>query len=196
MLDEKKIIFYYEWLQLDKNDFRILSMLADLGGNYIGNLSNILDYFELTHQQKHRNKIRNSIQLLKADGYIKCSVQGITYQLEIIPKETEIQMYAQWYKYLKNHKSTVVSVSWVMVLKTYLWIIQNNPDDIITNQLIQTEINTSETTLGSAKRVLREDFEAFVTQDRSIKLYDDTFVKVGHQIFPSAWWNNKELLFP
>lgn len=188
MSNKKKTTFYYEWLHLDKNEFRILAMLADLGGTYKGDLSSILDYFNLSYQSKTRKQLKKSIEKLKDDGYIKCSVSGNTYLLEIIPKKIEIQMYQKWYNFLKNHQSTVESVSWIVVLKTYLWIIHNNPEDIITNRLIAGEINVSESTLGSAKRVLKEEFEAFVTKNRSVKLYDDMFVKIGHQISPCAWW--------
>lgn len=196
MTNERKITFYYEWLQLQKNEFRILSMLADQGGSYNGNLSPILDYFNLSHQNRNRVQLRDSIIQLKTNEYIIHSETGCTHSLELIPKNTEIQMYAEWYEFLKNHRSTVESVSWIMVLKTYLWILHNNPENIITNKDIAEEINTSLTTLGYAKRVLKEEFEAFITEDRSVKLYDDRFIKIGHQIFPSAWWKNKELLFP
>jgi len=128
MTNERKITFYYEWLQLHKNEFRILSMLADQGGSYNGNLSPILDYFNLSHQNKNRVQLRDSIIQLKTNEYIIHSETGRTHSLELIPKNTEIQMYADWYEFLKNHRSTVESVSWIMVLKTYLWILHNNPE--------------------------------------------------------------------
>lgn len=38
----ENVAFYREWLPLNKKEFRILAMLADFGGEYHGNLTDIL----------------------------------------------------------------------------------------------------------------------------------------------------------
>ena len=54
-----KITFYAEWLPLDKKEFRILAMLADTGV-FIGNLSDICRYFNLTTTTRINSFIKNT----------------------------------------------------------------------------------------------------------------------------------------
>ena len=40
----ENVAFYREWLPLNKKEFRILAMLADFGGEYHGNLTDMCRY--------------------------------------------------------------------------------------------------------------------------------------------------------
>lgn len=57
----ERIVFYAEWLPLQKKDFRIMAMLADVG-EFKGNLSDLCRYFSLNPQQTHRTALRASIE--------------------------------------------------------------------------------------------------------------------------------------
>ena len=86
----ENVAFYREWLPLNKKEFRILAMLADFGGEYHGNLTDMCRYFSVSPQHKNREALREAIQHLTDRHYIESSVNGRTYSLRIIPKEKEI----------------------------------------------------------------------------------------------------------
>ena len=44
----EKIVFFWEWLRLPKEEFNILMMLADMGGSFSGNLSEMCRYFHVS----------------------------------------------------------------------------------------------------------------------------------------------------
>lgn len=44
----ENVAFYREWLPLNKKEFRILAMLADFGGEYHGNLTDMCRYFSVS----------------------------------------------------------------------------------------------------------------------------------------------------
>lgn len=185
-----KIIFYAEWLPLDKKEFRILSMLADKGV-FIGNLSDICRYFSLTATSQTREKLRNSINLLQSQHFIKADLKGRTYNLSLIPKESKIEIPQKWYEALLSHSYDADSVAWEMVLKTLLWVLRysDNGEQVLTNEWIASELNTSVSTICSAKNVLEKDFEAIVRERVSIKLSEDHFMNIGQKITPCAWWD-------
>ena len=49
----ENVAFYREWLPLNKKEFRILAMLADFGGEYHGNLTDMCRYFSVSPQHKN-----------------------------------------------------------------------------------------------------------------------------------------------
>lgn len=185
-----KITFYAEWLPLDKKEFRILAMLADTGV-FIGNLSDICRYFNLTTTSQTISKLRDSIDILQSQHFINSNLKGRTYTLSLIPKVSKIEIPQKWYKALLSHSYDADSVAWEMVLKTLLWILCNSKygDNIITNEMIASELNTSVSTVCSAKNVLSRDFEAIVRERVSIKLSEDHYQNIGQHITPCAWWN-------
>ncbi len=83
----ENVAFYREWLPLNKKEFRILAMIADFGGEYHGNLTDMCRYFSVSPQHKNqREALREAIQHLTDRHYIESSVNGRTYSLRIIPK--------------------------------------------------------------------------------------------------------------
>ena len=185
-----KITFYAEWLPLDKKEFRILAMLADKG-TFIGNLSDICRYFNLTATSQTRNKLRDSIELLQSQHFINSNLKGRTYNLSLIPKESELKIPQEWYEALLSHSYSADSVAWEMVLKTLLWILlySDNGEQVLTNEWIASELNTSVSTICSAKNVLEKDFEAILRERVSIKLSEGHFMNIGQHITPCAWWD-------
>lgn len=186
-MDNENITFYYEWLPLDKKEFRILAMLADYG-EYRDNLSPMCDYFSVTRQSRNRDQLRNSIQELEKQGFIQVELRGRTYTLRAIPQANEIEMDRELFTSIKNHDYTTAGVAWEQVIKLYLWIIQHDSQEIVTNREMAEALQTSESTVCSAKNVLQREYEAIVKQRVSEK-HGDSFRSLGQIIQASAWWN-------
>lgn len=182
------MIFYKEWLSLEKMEFRIMTMLSDKG-KFEGNLSNICQYFELTPQSKTRREFRQAIQSLYQKKLITWAQKGRTQILDIKPQTNSltIEIKNEWYSILRK-RGWEEDVSWEAVLKILLWAIQNDYDDIITNNDISAETNLSPTTICSAKKVLNS-FEAIHRAKVSIKTPNDSFISIGHHLTGSAFWN-------
>ena len=183
----EKITFYREWLPLDKKDFRILAMLADIG-IFQGNLSDLCRYFSLNPQQRNRNQIRESIQRLKKAKMIVSEVKGNTYTLRLIPKEKEISIPRKWLETLRRHEYSGESVSWEAVLKVELWTIEHQ-EQVTTNNKIADDLGVSVSTVVSAKRVLEREYSAITRRKISKKTGENSFCSIGHELNASAWWS-------
>lgn len=181
------MIFYKEWLTLDKKDFRILAMLA-ANGKFQGNLSDLCRYFSLDPQQRNRNQLRESIQQLCDQGLIECQMSGRTYTLQAIPKDNEIKMPQEWYETLRRHDYTSEAVSWEAVLKVLLWII-DNPRSVVTNREIAKDLSISVSTVGCAKNVLEREYSAITRKKVSQKLGENYFHTIGQELVATAWWS-------
>ena len=59
-------IFYREWLPLPKAEFNVLAMIAEQGGSYSGNYTDMCRYLGVDPQS--RNKILEGIQELNRQG--------------------------------------------------------------------------------------------------------------------------------
>ena len=187
----ENVVFYREWLPLDKKEFRILAMLADFGGEYRGNLADMCRYFSVSPQHKNREALREAIQRLTDGRYIESSADRRTYSLRVIPKEKEIVLSKEWFDRVQAHEYSAESVSWEAVIKTLLWLIAHDPEATVTNQQIADELGVSVSVVVSAKNVLEKDFEAIAKRYISEKLDEDIFVRLGQQIELNAWWKTK-----
>lgn len=183
----ERIVFYAEWLQLPKKDFRIMAMLADVG-EFKGNLSDLCRYFSLSPQQTHRTALRASIEQLYQQGLLQREREGRSYTLRAIPKGTEIQIPRQWLIRLKGHDYTSESVAWEQVLKVLLWIV-NNRHPVVTNDQISNDLQISVSTIGCAKNVLQYEYEAITRRKVSEKISDDCFRTIGQELAAGAWWS-------
>ena len=186
----KECIFYKEWLHLPKDQFNLLAMIAASGGEFHGNLTDICNYLSITPQSRNRNRIKDSLNYLSTDEWIRCNKDGRTLLLALIPKETEISLPLEWVNLVIKHQYSE-GVAWANVLKLYVWIVYNN-GCISTNKEIAAELNISESTVCSAKNVLTNEFEIITKKNISEKIFDGTFRTLGQIIEPSAWWNNTE----
>ncbi len=185
---DERITFYREWLCLEKRQFRILAMLADKG-EYSGNLSTLCDYFSLTHQQHNRNALRSAIEQLAATGFITHTATGQTHRLKAIPKATAITIPRQWLLTLKAHDYTSESVAWEQVLKVLLWICAKH-EPVVTNQMIADDLQISVATIGYAKNVLENEYEAIQRKKVSVKIGEDFFKTLGQELAAGAWWKD------
>lgn len=179
--------FYLEWLGVDKNQFRILSLLAPTG-EFTGNFSDMCRSLNISVQTGNRNKLKEDISELASGGYIANEQNRRTYKLKAIPKETVIKIPTEWLNRIMNHEYTSEQVSWQAVLKVLLWTYTNsNPE--VTRSEIAVALNIGEDTITSALNVLERDLNA-ITRKQVIKETENgEFRCVGLEIIPTAWWD-------
>ena len=65
----EKIVFYNEWLPLPKAEFNILTMVAEQGGSYSGNYSDMCRYLSVTPQSRNIAPLRSAIESLTSKGF-------------------------------------------------------------------------------------------------------------------------------
>ena len=183
----RMMTFYREWLALDKNEFRILAMLADKK-QFRGTLTDLCRHFGLDPQTKQINKLKDSIQSLSAAGLIEYSNSGRTHYLKPIPTDNKIQIPHRWAKPIMKAKGFSESVAWEQVLKVYVWICDNrNPE--VTNAMIAADLNISVDTIGLAKNVLERDYQAIWREIIKDTLPDGSKRNVGQILSAKAWWS-------
>lgn len=178
--------FYFEWLGVDKNQFRILSLLAPTG-EYTGNLSDMCRSLNISAQTTNRNKLRTSIQELSECGYITSSLNGRTYTLKANTKETVIKIPAEWLNQIMNHSYTSQSVSWQAVLKVLLWLCINK-EPTVTREMIAEDINCGVDTITSALNVLERDYNAILRKFVTKQTLNGEYRRIGLDLTPVAWW--------
>ena len=69
-------IFYREWLPLPKTEFNVLAMIAEQGGSFSGNYSDMCRYLGVTPQDRNRTSLRNAIASLVSKNFISCESRG------------------------------------------------------------------------------------------------------------------------
>lgn len=162
-------------------------MLADVGA-FRGTLSDMCRYFSVDPQTNNRNRLRIAIDELTRHGFIKTARAGRTYQMSIIPKETEITMPAEWVARIRHHEYNSEGVAWEIVLKVQLWLMQNAKDTVVTNEEIASAIDISVSQVVAAMKVLKSEFQAFI-KDYTYWSFGNTFRRKGQIIDMSAWWS-------
>jgi len=180
--------FYSEWLGVEKNQFRILSLLAPTG-EFKGNLSDMCRTLNISVQTKNRNAIKESIGNLAAGGHISCVQNGRTYSLKTVQKETVIEIPTEWLDRIMNHNYSTEKVSWQAVLKVLLWIIQNCKKPIVTRIEIAEDIDIGVDTISSALNVLEKDFNAIIRKSVIKQTDNGEYKCIGLELQPVAWWN-------
>lgn len=178
--------FYFEWLGVDKNQFRILSLLAATG-EVKGNLSDMCRSLNLSVQTRNREKLREAIEVLSKCGYITSSLSGRTFTLKAIPKETVIEIPSEWLEQIMNHNYSSESVSWQAVLKVLLWLFKSR-EPIVTRDMIAADINCGVDTITSALNVLERDYNAIIRGIISKQNSNGQFRRIGIEATPVAWW--------
>lgn len=179
--------FYYEWLGVEKNQFRILSLLAPKG-EFIGNLSDMCRMLNIDTQTRNRNILRTGISSLAECGFITSEQKGRTYYLKAIPQQTVIEIPAEWLEQIIKHEYTSENISWQAVLKVFLWIIINDKKPTVTRNEIAEIINAGVDTVTSALNVLEKDFNAIIRKQIIKQTEDGDFRCIGLELQPAAWW--------
>ena len=183
----ERAIFYWEWLPLPKAEFNILAMLAEQGGSFSGNYSDMMRYLGVTRQNNNRQTLRAAVESLAAAGFITHRSQGRTQILKILPKATEIPLPRAWVQSVIRHDYSGESVAFTQVLRVFMWIAENKMD-IVTNDMIAADLNISASTVVSAKNVLEREYENITKRKVSEKLGENIFRTLGQELAAGAWW--------
>ena len=185
-METQMLTFFAEWLILPKEQFRILVMLADVGA-FRGSLADMCRYFSVDPQTNNNNRLRAAIDELARYNYITVTRTGRTYQMTVIPKETEITMPSEWVLRILRHEYNSEGVAWENVLKVQLWLMQN-AKELVTNEDISLDVGISISQVVAAMNVLKNEFQAF-RKDYAYWSFGDIFRRKGQIIDMSAWWS-------
>jgi hypothetical protein len=180
-------IFYREWLPLPKMEFNVLAMIAEQGGSFSGNYSDMCRYLGVTPQDRNRTAIRNAIESLVSQGYISCKSHGRTHHLTVIPKATEIRLPRLWVQSVIQHDYSSEAVAFAHVLKVFIWIVHNDLS-VVTNSMIAEDLNVSVSTVVNAKNVLEREYQNITKRKISEKIGNDVFRNLGQELAAGAWW--------
>ena len=184
----EQAIFYWEWLPLPKAEFNILAMLAEQGGSFSGNYSDMCRYMGVTPQNRTRQPIQAAVQSLAAAGFIDQKSRGRTQILTAIPKATEIRLPRAWVESVIRHDYSGESVAFAQVLKVFAWVVAHKTK-LVTNGEIAADLGCSASTVISAKNVLKREYENIQQKNVSEKLADNVFRNLGQELAANAWWN-------
>ena len=183
----EQAIFYWEWLPLPKAEFNILAMLAEQGGSFSGNYSDMCRYLGVTRQNNNRQTLRAAVESLAAAGFITHRSQGRTQILKILPKATEIPLPRAWVQSVIRHDYSGESVAFAQVLKLFAWIAHNEVP-VVTNGEIAADLNVSSSTVVSAKNVLEREYENITKKRISEKTGENFFRNLGQELRTNAFW--------
>ena len=184
----EKVIFYLEWLPLPKAQFNILAMLAEQGGSFSGNYSDMCRYLNVTPQSRNRDALRNAIETLSSNGFIEWESRGRTQHLKLIPKAKEVKLNRLWVQSVIRHDYSSESVALAPVLKVFMWIAAYcTGEEISTNNMIADSLNVSESTVCAAKNVLQYEYEN-ITKKKVSEKWGDGFRSIGQELAANAWW--------
>ena len=180
-------IFYREWLPLPKAEFNVLAMIAEQGGSYSGNYSDLCRYLGVDPQNRNRTAQKTAIESLVSHGFISCESRGRTHHLTVIPKATEIRLPRAWVQSVIHHDYSSEAVAFAPVLKVFIWIVHNDLS-VVTNGMIAEDLNVSVSTVVSAKNVLEREYENISKKKVPEKLGEDFFRNLGQELTAGAWW--------
>lgn len=185
----ENVIFYKEWQSLPKAEFEILAIVAEQGGSYSGTYADICRYKSVSAQSGNRRRVREAIEALVSKGFLTCQASGRMQNLQIIPKETKVELSREWVRSVIAHDYSSEDVSFAQVLKVFMWL-AHNEKDIITNKVIADDLCISESTVVSAKNVIEREYKYIYKEIVAKRLSDDSFMRLGQRISVNAWWTN------
>ena len=180
------IVFYDDWLLLPKPEFNVLAMVAEQGGAYAGNFSDMCRYLNVTPQTRNREQLRSTIESLTSKGFLFCDTRGRTHHLKVIPRETEVKLPRLWVQSVIRHDYSSEKVAFAQVLKVFMWITQNRMN-VVTNAMIAAELGISESTVCAAKNVLQHEYEN-ITKRKVSEKWGSSFRSLGQELAVSALW--------
>lgn len=190
-MQEDLITFDIEWLSLPKAEFRLLVMIADIGGD-IKCLSNACRYFGLRDDESStKDGMAESLQNLADKNIIKLTKIKRRYYATLNPiaKDNIITIKREYLKTIMQ-RNYEAKVAWEQVLKCYLWIdSKTKPDLIFTNDEMVAAMNISSSTISKAKSPLKNEYEAVKIKKITDKIGDNNYRTIGQTAEVSAWWN-------
>ena len=190
---DSKVCFYREWLILPKQNFGILAMLAEQGGTFKGSLADMCRQLNIAPGQSKTNaKLKATIEALTADGYISHQKKGNTYTLDLVPKETEIQVFRKWVEdviYVKGFENE--SVAWEQVLKMLIWVYGQNGMAFYPARDIAEDLGVSADVVGAAYKVLDKQFGSIAREPEKYKNFNGEHRIAGQYFIGALPWSRE-----
>lgn len=192
--------FEYEWLNREAYEFKILTLIAVLADQnlaYRGTLKDMCEFFGVrSGDSRNNNNIKSAIEALETDGLLKSIKDGRTYTLTLSKRAEQrksvIRIQKAWIEIAKSYQSDDPnnSVSWMALLKVWLFAIQNHKD-VVTAKEIAEELSLSVSTVKNAKRALAKDIKAITIQRKTEMIEDGVYRCLGCRIDATAWLNQE-----
>lgn len=186
--------FEFEWLLRQKYEFKILTLIAVLADNnlaYRGTLNDMCDFFGVrSNDSRNRRSIKAAIDQLETDGLLKHIEDGKTLTLTLSKKGEQrkrvIRIQKEWVEIAKNYKSDDNSISWMNLLKVWLFLLDNKKE-IIKISDITTSLGVSKDIVKRAKKALERDIQAIISKRKYRVDESGGLHCLGLAITPSAW---------
>ena len=189
-LQDDEAGFEKEWLKLEKYNFKLLTLVAVLAQNHLayrGTVAEMCEYLGVDNQTKNRRAITTAIEQLEKKGMVKTILDGkvytITLSVKAEKKKDVIVIQKKWIEMVQGLKG---GVSWDNVLRVWLYLIANE-EEIITSKKIAADLGMKKSMVDRIKIVLVNDLQAIKCRDRSKKISEGNFQKLGQTIDTFAW---------
>ena len=184
--DREEIEFCEEWLTLKKYYFKILTMVTVLADNqkaFRGKLKDLCDSLDIQSSSANIKKIRESINFLAENDYIKVIVDNNIYTISLAhaaeKSKKVIKIKKTWYKLIRESEG---AASWENNLKVFLVITELASEEIIKYAEIAEKTGIKNRTVQSCvKTILSIDFEDFKIKKKTYtrKNTDGTYITYG-----------------
>lgn len=189
-LQDDEAGFEKEWLKLEKYNFKLLTLVAVLAQNHLayrGTVAEMCEYLGVDNQTKNRRAITTAIEQLEKKGMVKTILDGKVYTITLSVKaEKKKDVIIIQKKWIEMVQGLTTGVTWDNVLRVWLYLIANE-EEIITSKKIAADLGMTKRMVDRIKVVLVNDLQAIKCRDRSKKISEGNFKKLGQTIDTFAW---------
>lgn len=188
---DEELEFEKDWLSVEKMEFKILTLITVLADNHLayrGTLADMCAFFGVGARDSRNNaRIRTAIENLKNKGLIKTIQDGRTWTLTL-SRDAErrskvIRIKRDWVNAL--HASKGKAVDWAVVLKVWLYLIDNH-QEVLKSSEIADCLGVSISTVSRARQVLI-DMNAIKADKVNLKDALGQIRCLGMTIVVNAW---------
>lgn len=189
-LQDDEAGFEKEWLKLEKYNFKLLTLVAVLAQNHLayrGTVAEMCEYLGVDNQTRNRRAITTAIEQLEKKGMVKTILDGKVYTITLSVKaEKKKDVIIIQKKWIEMVQGLTTGVTWDNVLRVWLYLIANE-EEIITSKKIAADLGMTKRMVDRIKVVLVNDLQAIKCRDRSKKISEGNFKKLGQTIDTFAW---------
>ena len=189
-LQDDEAGFEKEWLKLEKYNFKLLTLVAVLAQNHLayrGTVAEMCDYLGVDNQTRNRRAITTAIAQLESKGMVKTILDGKVYTITLSVKaEKKKDVIIIQKKWIEMVQGLTTGVTWDNVLRVWLYLIANE-EEIITSKKIAADLGMTKRMVDRIKVVLVNDLQAIKCRNRSKKISEGNFKKLGQTIDTFAW---------
>ena len=189
-LQDDEAGFEKEWLKLEKYNFKLLTLVAVLAQNHLayrGTVAEMCEYLGVDNQTKNRRAITTAIEQLEKKGMVKTILDGKVYTITLSVKaEKKKDVIVIQKKWIEMVQGLTTGVTWDNVLRVWLYLIANE-EEIITSKKIAADLGMTKRMVDRIKVVLVNDLQAIKCKNRSKKISEGNFKKLGQTIDTFAW---------